>query len=216
MNSSDRNHGQTRTILLVVGAFACVALVVILGDLATLPPGEKPTREGGGIETMSMLGYLTAIAVCFWAVPRAPFWPVPTLLFAMALREFDGDKRFTSEGVLSTKIIFYDTPIWEKVLALGVWALLVVALVTLVRHRLGPLIEGLRRHRPWALAFFTGLLIAAFSKTIDGLGRKLLSFGIEISSAANSNAGTLEELLELFIPVLFIIAILLRTGPKHG
>lgn len=213
MTSTDRSGAPLSQILTFVGGVAVLALLVILADLATLAPGETLTREGGGIETVSMLGYLVTIAVYVWKGPRVPFWPVPVLLLAMALREFDADKRFTSEGILSTKILFYDTPIWEKVLAIGVWVLLVAALVTLIRKRGLPFLSALRRRAAWAVAFLAGLLIAAFSKSIDGLGRKLLSVGIEVSEDINRNAGTLEELLELFIPILFMVAIFLRADP---
>ncbi len=204
-------QGDRPALLPWIGGFALVAVVVVLADRATLPPEETLTREGGGIETMSMLGYILAVLAYLRVGPRPPFWPVPVLLLAMALREFDADKRFTSEGVLSTKILFYDTPIWEKTLAVGVWALLVTALAMLVRYRGRIFYDALRRGAPWAVSFVGGLLLAASSKTIDGLGRKLLSFGIEISADLDRNAGTLEELVEIFVPILFLAAILLRA-----
>lgn len=56
------------------------------------------------------------------------------------------------------------------------------------------------------------LLLLSFSKVIDGLGRKLLSFGVEVLEGVNYNAGTLEEMLGLFIPIQFMLAIFLRAG----
>ena len=193
----------------------CLVLAgaVIATDRAILAEGETLTREGGGIEALSMLGYLAAIVLYLVKRPR-PFWPIPVTLLFMAAREFDADKRFTSEGILSTKILFHDTPVWEKSIALTVWALLALTLVVLIRRRGPVLLAALRRGAPWSLAFTTGFLLAGFSKLIDGLSRKLAPWGIVVPDDVNRNAGTLEECLELLIPVAFIVAILLCGLPS--
>ena len=187
-------------------AFAIVAAAVIVADAATLPPGQTLTREGGGIEIMSMIGYLYAALVYAFAAP-SPNWPVPTILVSMSLRELDADKAFTSEGLLGTRILLPDTSVWEKMLAVSVWTTLGTALAILVRGRGPRFVRDLRRGAPWAVAAAAGLLLALASKSIDGLARKLAPWGVELSDVASRSAGRLEEGLELFIPVFFVIAI---------
>ncbi|RYH04076.1 hypothetical protein EU805_01505 [Salipiger sp. IMCC34102] len=204
----------TRGPLVSAACFALAALAMVMLDWAMLPTNRSLTREGGAIEVMSMLGYVYA-AVVYLRLAQPVFWPVPALLLFMAGREADADKRFTSEGILSTKILLRDTPLWEKLLAVGVWVLIVASLILLIRHRGPALLRALRHGAPWALAFAAGLFLAAFSKAIDGLGRKLLTFGIEVAQGVEHNAGLLEELLELLIPLLFLIAIGLKADERE-
>ena len=48
-------------------------------------------------------------------------------------------------------------------------------------------------------------MLLAFSKSIDGLPRKLQPLGIEVSAEVNAFFGALEEVLELGIPVYIAI-----------
>ncbi|WOI56296.1 hypothetical protein [Palleronia sp. LCG004] len=192
--------------------FALVSALVIALDAGALAPGEKLTREGGSVETMSMVGYLVVIGAYLRIMGRHSFWAVPMVLLFMAAREFDADKRFTSEGILSTKILFYDTPVREKILALAIWAVLVWTIVSLIRHRGPDLVRALRGGAPWALAFAGGMAVVVFSKAIDGLARKLSPWGIDVSAPVDRNAGILEEFLELGIPALFLLALFLKVA----
>ena len=56
---------------------------------------------------------------------------------------------------------------------------------------------------------FLALAIAVISKTLDGLARKLSSFGIYIDDSLNIFTSRLEEILELGIPLAFLYAIYL-------
>lgn len=89
-------------------------------------------------------------------------------------------------------------------------------LISLIRGRLPSLLSALRRRAPWSLWLAAGFVLAAFSKTIDGLARKLASWGIDVSRGIGRGAGTLEELLELLIPIFFMIAIFLRSGETRS
>ncbi|PYE83917.1 hypothetical protein [Pseudoroseicyclus aestuarii] len=192
----------------LVGGFLALTAFVVGADWAMLPDGEKLTREGGGIEMMSLIGYILAAGLYLWVARPRVFWAVPMVLLFMAAREGDLDKRFTSEGILSTKILIHDTALWEKLLALGLWALLAASVIALVRYRGPALLRALRQARPWALAVAGGILLAAFSKAIDGLARKLAPLGIDVSAPVGRGAGVLEELLEVLVPPLFMLAIL--------
>ncbi|QFU09912.1 hypothetical protein PARPLA_00525 [Rhodobacteraceae bacterium THAF1] len=190
----------------IIPLYIIVASIVVLTDWTRLADTANLTRENGSVETMSMVGYLAALAVYLLRSGKQTFWPVPVVLGLMALREFDADKRFTSEGLLSTNIFSADTLLWEKGLAVGLWALLVCTLFTLIRYRAAPFAAALRTGSRWAILLLAAIGIAAFSKSIDGLARKLSPLNIDVSDQVSAGAGTLEEMLELLIPVLFMLA----------
>ena len=200
----------------IIPLYVLVSALVLLTDWATLSDANSLTREQGSVETMSCIGYLVAAALYVIAAGRHSFWPIPTLLTLMALREFDADKRFTTEGILSTKIFVRDTALWEKGVAAVVWIVLLWAIYALVRHRAVPYLSAVRTGKGWAWAVSAGLFIAAFSKTIDGLGRKLAPMGVSLSSDMSAGAAHVEEGLEFFIPVLFMVAILLKRRPQKA
>jgi hypothetical protein len=212
ITAQDENEGRTRGA--AAAGLVCLVLagIAILIDAATLAPGEKLTREGGSVETASALLYLVAAAAFLWREGSwRRLWPVPVLLLAMAAREFDFDKRFTSEGLLGIKILTRETPLWEKALAVLVIALLTAAIAVLVRRGLRGFLEGLRRRRGGALYLLAAVALTAGTKTIDGLARKLAPLGIDVSASTSRAAGSIEEYLELGIPILLLMAILART-----
>ena len=51
-------------------------------------------------------------------------------------------------------------------------------------------------------------MLIVFVKAMDGLGRKLRDFGIEISEDLNTLASTVEEIGEAFLPVIAILALI--------
>jgi hypothetical protein len=59
---------------------------------------------------------------------------------------------------------------------------------------------------PW-FAVLAGALVVA-TKSVDGLGRKMLDFGIVISEDLDATAALAEEVGEAFIPVCAILAML--------
>ena len=66
---------------------------------------------------------------------------------------------------------------------------------------------ALRSHH-WCMVDPGALVVA--TKSVDGLGRKALDFGIVISDDIDLVAGTAEEIGEAFIPVCAILAIISR------
>ena len=188
------------------------ALLAIAADALFLSRGASLTREGGAVELASALFYLLALGAFLSRAGerRVWLWPVPVLLAAMALREFDADKRFTSEGVLGIKILTRDTPLWEKALGIVVVGGLLLAIAVLLRRTLRPFLSALMRFVQWALWTAAAILLAVFTKSIDGLARKLEPLGIPISEEVSRAVGGTEEYLELGIPLLILMAILSR------
>lgn len=191
---------------LAAGLLALLAACAVIAADLVLFPGAGWLREGGGVETASALLYLGPLWVTLRRPDRGRIWPVPLLLAAMALRELDFDKRFTTEGLLGLKVFSHDTAPSEKALAALVIVTLAVALVLLLRRHGRRFLRALAHRRPWALWLAAGLALAAISKSLDGLGRKLGAWGIDIAAATNDRAGRIEEVLELGLPVLLLMA----------
>lgn len=199
--------------LIVFGACLAVILIFIAVDVAFFMQGASFKREGGGLETATAVLYCVAAVSFLRVAPEGAyrtFWHIPVLLTLFAMRELDMDKAFTPAGILSTKLYAGDAALSTKLIsgavALGVLA---VALRTL-RHGLRPMrrawADGARW--PWFAAVTTALL--GITKSIDGLGRKLLDFGIVISNDVDATAALLEETGESLIPVFAIMAIYAR------
>ncbi|MBM9594786.1 hypothetical protein [Roseitranquillus sediminis] len=196
---------------------ACLAvvLVFVLIDAAVRPEGAKLTREEGAIETGSAILYLVAFALFLWAARgyRRLYWPVPVLILAMAMRELDFDKRFTSEGLLSIKILTYDTLLIEKMIGVLVVGGLIVTIVVLLRRTARHFVREVFARGRWAIYLAAALALTVISKSLDGLGRKLEPLGIIVPERIDELAGQSEEVLELGIPIFIIMSILAAFRP---
>lgn len=212
------SQGSSSGIATPRAAFAGCCLVVALAlavDLAISPAGSA-TREGGAVELCSAGFYLVALAALCARSTVKRAWPGMVALLAMFLRELDADKRFTDEGLLSTKIFVYDTAVWQKLLAAGVLVILLISVGALIRRGVPRLLRALAERQTWSIYFVSALVLAALSKSIDGLGRKLAPFGLRVSDTVNSRAGRIEEVMELGIPVLLLMAVLAMRPVRLG
>ncbi|MFO8049723.1 MAG: hypothetical protein R6U29_11875 [Desulfosudaceae bacterium] len=195
------------------GYLICLGLLVgLILLLQGVEPSlaEKLTRENGLVEDLTVVGY--GIALVLMAVLlrglKHYFWFL-LLVLAMALRELDFHARFTSMTTTSTR--FYvspEVPVVEKIIALVVFFLLLYGLIRLAISYLPALVAGLKNGRPEAVGVFLGFLLAVTAKLLDGLSRKLADFGIDLSAGGSLIAECVEEVLELGIPVMFILAVL--------
>ncbi len=191
----------------LAGATAFVAIgIATQGLIGTI------TSEAGAIEIASPLLY--AYAAVVWLRTRSgdrwrQSWEIPALIFLMAGREFDLDKKITSVGILKSNLYLTDmAPVTERIL--GVIALAVVATVAvrLIAFHGRTLIKGLRMWRLWAWSVAFGASFAVISKSIDGIGRKLAPFGITVDAQTEGMMVIAEELLEFGVPIMFLVAVI--------
>lgn len=197
-------------------AAGCLGLIAVfvLVDVMFIAQGASFKREGGGLETISALLYIVAVGVFFKLVPArlwATLFQIPGILTLFAMREFDMDKAFTQYGIMSLKQYTRDTPPLSEKLIGGVVALLALyILYRVLRYGAPATLRAFREREIWP---WFGVLAAALvvgAKSLDGLGRKLLDFGIVISDDLDSMASLWEEVAEVFIPVCAILAIVSR------
>ncbi|CAD7043825.1 hypothetical protein REJC140_03742 [Pseudorhizobium endolithicum] len=193
--------------LALAGAAALIGL-----DIWTQGFGSGLVRETGGIEMASALLYAYAAITWLWTRPGDSWktsWELPAIMFLMMGRELDLDKKLTSIGVLRSDLYLTDmAPIMERIF--GVIALVFVAIVAfrVIASNGRAFIDGLQRWKAWAWALVVGIGFAVLSKSVDGIGRKLAPFGITLEQHTSLLMVILEELLELGVPVMFIVAVI--------
>ena len=191
--------------------FLALGLLILCGLVLNLGERHGLLRmgESGPIEVASAVGYFVCVLYMIarggrdFLVSRG-YFVVLTLLFGF--RELDFDKAFTTMGILKSR--FYlstDVPLQEKVIGLLVIALIFWTVFQLLRNHFVEFLQGLKQRAPVALGVALIFFLLAFSKSIDGLARKLKPFGIETSAEVSRWAGSVEEVLELGIPIYMVL-----------
>ncbi|EED35696.1 conserved hypothetical protein [Luminiphilus syltensis NOR5-1B] len=193
--------------------FTVILAIITTSIIYTMPLAERTQllREGGPIEGLSAAGYIVVLiyAIVIFSNRYIKQYHYLLLLIAFfAMRELDFDKRFTTMGVLKSKfLVSPDVPLLQKVIGGLVLALLIYCVVyTLLLHG-RPLVKRLFNPALHHWGILLGLACMVFSKSVDGLGRKVKGWtGYELDYVTVKNASALEECLELFIPLFFLLA----------
>lgn len=200
-------------ILALILAFAA-QMVVVNG----LPAATQTTllAEGGFYESLSVVGYLLCILALVWTLRGAVLrvWYLPLVLAVMAGRELDLDKSLFTRGLFKARQYTGEgVPLGERLIAGLILALIVTAILLMLWRHARPYLTALFRGRAWAGAVLLGIGFTVAYKLLDGIARKLAPLGIEVSADAERTAFVVEEIGELGIPVMFLVAILLWPGP---
>ena len=192
-------------------AILSISLILLTAVIIHLGPLEARflLGESGPIERASAMGYFLCAGYMLVSggrefVNRYNYIIVLVTLFGF--RELDFDKRFTTMGILKSR--FYlsveVSPI-EKLMGLMVIALLLWAVIKIVRNHLASTIANLVEFNERAVGVVMIFVLLAVSKSIDGLARKLKPFGIETSQQVSFLASSVEEVMELGIPILIFV-----------
>jgi hypothetical protein len=210
-------HPENRTFdPLIVFALACLsALVLVMAGLVTAITPKDVFAESGPIERLSAI-YLIGTAIWLGVIADLSRWHQVVLLAAAGLRELDWDKAFTDSGVLQLRLYSGDAVWGQKLAGLVVLAVLIAAGLRLLGRDFMPWLRSLRAGdvAAWLVAGCFGLHIVA--KTLDGLGRKLQPFGINLSDWTNTVAGRAEEALELVAAILILQAVAVIWSRKRA
>lgn len=214
-NENSGKEGSPRDLIRAAGLCLVLIAVFVAGDLAFFSEGRSFKREGGGLESVSAVLYAVAVFVFFVRAPRgvwARLFHVPMLMALFAMRELDFDKAFTEAGILSLRLYSGDAALSTKLIAGAVAVFSVYVVFRMVRVGLPAGWAALKRAEIWPwFAMLAGVLVVV-TKTIDGLGRKLMDVGIRISKDVDATASLIEEVGEVFIPVCAILAIVACWG----
>ena len=187
--------------------FVALVLAVLAGIVLGFRESVQDIllTESGLIERASALGYF-ACALYMMAKGGSEFIRTRgyfvVLVTLFACRELDFDKAFTTIGI--PEIPFFvspDVPLGEKLAGFIVISILIWSVYKILSQHFQSFLSDLRERTLEAIGVAIVFFLLAFSKSIDGLPRKLQPLGIEVSAETNAFFGALEEVLELGIPV---------------
>lgn len=200
-----------RSLSAPLGVLALVLALTAAVGRAGADRQEALLAEGGPIETLSALGYVVVAALLVWRMGfsrdwRA--WPLAGVLLALVGREIDLDKRGFTEGLLkSRQYLGGDVPPAERLLSIALLAAL-LSLLTLTWRRYGrQFLQALGQGRQAAILIALGITLAALTKSIDGLERKLAGV-VTLPDGTDQALAPFEEIGELGIPLAFLLAAL--------
>ncbi len=197
--------------LWIIGVLIAFALGLVWLLAQPEPELKRLASEGEGIETASAIGFgLCALAV--WARTRtaaASKVMVSVLMLVLVARELDLDKSQFTRGLFkSSQYLRGDVPVGEKLI--GALILLAIAgcLIALIRREWATLRDGLRVRHAGIAALGVAAVFAAIAKSLDGIARKLEPLGIVVDEGWIVPLQGTEELMELTIAALLLVAVL--------
>jgi len=202
----------------LTAAWLFITLSVGAGLVFSVHQYPMLIREGGIIESLSALGYFVCVAAMF-AKGGADFAKryhyLIMLITLFGLRELDFDKRFTTMGILKSRFYTSDVvPLGEKLIGLMVILILLYVVYRIIKDHTASFVDGVKNRVPQHLGVLSAIGLLVFSKSIDGLDRKLGDVGITVDPTVATYFGTVEEVLELGIPVLIFIAFALYLSDQ--
>lgn len=210
--SSERHLGGVSRTYAYAGAL--ITLLVFLGLSLTPVSFYKPLiSEGRPIESLSTVMYFVA-ALLLLARLRS-HWPFVGVLVFFGLREMDMDKRPFTEGLFKSRQYVGDTvSLAEKLLSAVILILLITIVVIAMRRAISVL--RARGTDGVSLCVLTALFLGVTAKMMDGLGRKLAPYGIDVPSHVEDIATLYEEVAEMGMALCLLLASIavLRSGWK--
>ena len=186
-------------------------LFLIIGFLPFLDVEQqkKLLTEGGLFESLTVYLYIFCLILIGVRWPWQKIlssWYLSALIILFALRELDYDKAHFTHGVLKSRQYFSDlVGLPEFLISLAVLIFIFTVLLFIVLREKNNFINGVINFRQSQLAVLTSIILVIVTKTIDGMERK---FGIDLSTAGERFALIVEEVGEMGIPIMFVIAIL--------
>ena len=186
-------------------------LFLIIGFLPFLDVEQqkKLLAEGGLFESLTVYLYIICLILIGVRWPWQKIissWYLSALIILFALRELDYDKAHFTHGVLKSRQYFSDlVGLPEFLISLAVLIFIFTVLLFIVLRERNNFIKGVINLRQSQLAVLASIILVIVTKTIDGMERK---FGIDLSPLGERFALIVEEVGEMGIPIMFVIAIL--------
>lgn len=166
--------------------------------------------EGGLIESFSATSYFVCCILITY-LGRYQFIKLRyyflSIVSLMGLRELGFDKYFNEIGLFNRKF-YFSTQISnvEKLIGIIVIILVMWSIFLIVKNHLKGFMLSLKKPQPYIIYSLWAILLIIFSQILDGIDSKLTALGFFVSKALGFRLMALEEILELGIPMMMILA----------
>ena len=209
IDKTEISENYMRKVLFLIQAFMLLSFgFIFLPDHII----DFMLEESGVIENAQFLGYI-ACAVISWIYAKKMIWKGGLsggiIFMVFALRELDFQRRFTIMSVTKTRFfISPEVSLNAKLISVAVLSSIAVIVILFAKSNYHELIKGLQASKKWAFSTCTGLALMIFSVLLDNTNRWLNDFGIVLMEEGSLAIEFFEELVELAIPVFFLIALI--------
>jgi hypothetical protein len=195
----------------LLGLLAALALLLPMLDGEAI---HALSSESGLVEILSALGYFVCVGALLvlggwrFVLFRSPY--VTFIVLFLGLRELDFDKRLTTVGIFKSEFYLSDAISWtEKGLVILFFALLIWCLIESVERNWRRFLSLMRDRHPFPACIILAVLFGVVAKSLDGLARKVDGLGWTTSERGYLVVQGVEEILELGIPLMLILAVLI-------
>ena len=198
--------------------FALLGMIAVMfvGLILLIESADAATqamllREGGVVDLVSVLGLFGCLVLMFFkggARHLKQCWYMYVMVGTLACRELDFHSRFTEKAVTSMR--FYrsaEIPFLQKVVVLAIVILLLNALYELWVRETPRFMRALRQRDLFSISSISLLTALVMCVLMDGFRRHLAFVGFEVSASLVAFVGRIEEVMEMWIPVLTAMSI---------
>jgi hypothetical protein len=190
---------------------AAFVLAMLLWASLALPTLQSLLSEDGIIEQPTQwLFFLAGAFALLWRRPEAAWSDsiaLALVMFAFGAREMDLHKSLTEGSVLRVSFYFGSAPLMQKLVALSVVALAAWAMAWLLLRHTGRIVAGVRRADPACISVAVFVVALVGIKMLDrSVGVLTEDFGMSISSELAALVVAIEEVDELVLPIIALLA----------
>ena len=209
---------MSRSMFPLIVAIFTIATLLIVSFIFKIYEYPLWIKEGGIIETLSVVGYFLCVVLILlkggWSYIKKYYYFF-ILIILFGLRELDFDKRFTTMGIFKSKFyVSSSVPMIEKFMGLLVIAVLLYIVVSIVKNHSKGFFSKIKQLSPVHVGALLTFLTIVFSKSIDGITRKLGYLNIIMDEQTADRFEVVEEVLELGIPLLIFATLLIYFSKK--
>ena len=206
------NHIPSRNYLWLALAFMLLIFVMAIIPLFTIEEQKNLLIEDGLFESLTVYLYIFCLFLIYarWSLQKIiSKWYFTALIVLFTLRELDYDKAHFTHGVLKSKQYFSNlVGVSELIVSIIILIFILLVLGFILIKEKDCFIDGIKTRKQSQLAILTSIILIIITKSVDGLRRKLDSFGIDLSQSGEQLALIVEEVGEMGIPIMFVIAII--------
>jgi len=203
--------------------FSLIGFLSILFLIALVLPRSQQElflAENGVVESLTFISYLVCLALIVkqraweWIKSR---WHLLVIIALLALREADFHVLFTGQSIFRTKLYLDpESPLLVVVTGMAVIFFILWLFFYVLKKYGAGLIQDAMNRVASAHFILLAILFVIFSKSIDGITRKLDVLNIKISKSVEYSIMQLEEITELGIPLSLCIAVLLYFSQRRA